>query len=680
MGNTPSDRRLAKKFEKEFAEWEIEVLCRVFRQLAKRSPKETVDLEHFDEYVKFPGLYTEQIFRAFDTKGTGTLDLDEFVTGFAKATRGTKAEKMDFLFKVYDLKGDGFVWRSELQQLITHLPFDVAPFAEDKKGLSYDDFAKWVDSEPRVLDYFDAVFGRAILAGDAAAADRDRRVSMPPANKAPVVPLMKRRCNSSSALDDMAAATGGDAESSSSSIFAESSSSASSSSCPTTVRKEGYLQKVGAKTTGMKTRYFVFTGHCLHYFVKKGDRPRGVIFLGGCQIEKLADQPKAFRVVHLDAERLGQRPTELYAASSKERDDWVDALIFGLSRWGSCKSGALDVSRFYDLGAELGEGKFAVVRKARDRTTGALVAVKSIKKRALAPNGESSATKEGGENSGSGGSNNSSQGSSPKKKTGGMRRNSSSSNMMMLMSEEDKVALKNEAAMFRREIAVMRLARHASILPLLDVVEDRATLHLVTPLMESNLLDYLVERRKRGDPCDEGDARVCLPPLLEAVAYLHHLGVAHRDLKPDNILMENSGNLRTLRVADFSISHVLKPDEAVYKCSGSLEYMSPEAILKDQGASFPADVWALGVIAVLVLFHQQPFAGRSKADTIANILDRNILPLEWHLYSNDARDLIDDNMLHKDPALRITAKHALQAHPWVTTIPYASPDFLHTIA
>lgn len=220
---------------------------------------------------------------------------------------------------------------------------------------------------------------------------------------------------------------------------------------------------------------------------------------------------------------------------------------------------------------------------------------------------------------------------------------------------------KSERAMFRREVSVMRLARHDGILRLLGLFEDRTHVHLVMPLMACDLATYL-QRRHETTPCDETDAKTALPRLLDAVSYLHHLGIAHRDLKPDNILLEDASDLSRLKLADFSISQILKPGETIAKAAGSLEYCAPEVFLRCAG--FPADVWALGVITILILFLRQPFGGPTRKMTIANIVDRCILPLPWDNYTSLVKDLVS-SMLTTDPKKRITADDALH-HPWIT--------------
>eukprot|EP00632_Arachnochrysis_sp_CCMP2950_P008898 CAMPEP_0185705928 /NCGR_PEP_ID=MMETSP1164-20130828/20886_1 /TAXON_ID=1104430 /ORGANISM="Chrysoreinhardia sp, Strain CCMP2950" /LENGTH=919 /DNA_ID=CAMNT_0028373321 /DNA_START=71 /DNA_END=2830 /DNA_ORIENTATION=+ len=859
---TRDEKRVVKKFESKFTEAEMSQLARIFRQLAIRSPNATVDPEHFEEYVCFPGLHGEQVFRAFDSKKTGNLDFEEFVSGLARSARGTKAEKVKFLFEIYDLKGDGYVWKAELQKMVNQMPREtfkhveadhtrgsrdhrfVAPnnstggttastaeadddddatvvvetddrsLVEAKRDphpvgvaahrflqrptpskpkprfehrasdsrlletahhhkeqqqqrrqtvasslrsahrweactnddvadrafetsdwnrdgrLSFEQFEHWIDTVPEVLQYVDATFEHAMATADRSAhgppapPHLDGRlrseIVLPPlptgtkdSAAPPVAVRPGRAVSTDAALSGALDASQYSATSSSGSSGAAAASKSSSSkiargvsSAPSSalklksskssgdheaddmdadaasrtssdVRFEGQLSKVGALTHHLTSRYFVLVGNCLYYYLKKGDaKPKGLVFLGGCQVEPIKNShifppyKHGFRVVHLDAERLGQRQHTLYAASADERDAWVRALVRAISspRW-SRKNGAFDVTEYYDLGEELGAGRFAVARRAVDRASGRKVAVKSIEKRAslygadhhqptplgaaaaapAAPPGEE--TKEGGGAAG--------------QQNGGDDDEAGGQNAPPPPEPYDESRARDEREMFRREIAVMRLARHDSVLPLLAVFEDRTHVHLVTPLMDCDLASYLRKRQELGAPTDEKDARICLPVVLEAVAYLHHLGVAHRDLKPDNILMDDADDLSRLRLADFSISQILKPDETSSKVAGSVEYMAPEIFLK-KGAGFPADVWAVGVIAILVLFYRQPFGwGDSKAETIGAILDNEIDPdLDWASCSPEAKDLFVNQMLVTDPKKRITAHDALESHAW----------------
>ena len=82
--------------------------------LASRSPGKTVDKIAFLKMFNLPGMLGERLFAAFDRKSNGVIDYEEFISGLGLLSRGSTDEKVNFLFHMYDLKGDGAVSREEL--------------------------------------------------------------------------------------------------------------------------------------------------------------------------------------------------------------------------------------------------------------------------------------------------------------------------------------------------------------------------------------------------------------------------------------------------------------------------------------------------------------------------------------------------------------------------------------
>ena len=73
--------------------------------------------------------------------------------------------------------------------------------------------------------------------------------------------------------------------------------------------------------------------------------------------------------------------------------------------------------------------------------------------------------------------------------------------------------------------------------------------------------------------------RVC-HRVFDAVAYLHQLGIAHRDLKAENILCDDDEGYASIQVADFGIAQVLRPEEDLKDLKGTIEYCAPEVFLR----------------------------------------------------------------------------------------------------
>ncbi len=103
--------------------------------------------------------------------------------------------------------------------------------------------------------------------------------------------------------------------------------------------------------------------------------------------------------------------------------------------------------------------------------------------------------------------------------------------------------------------------------------------------------------------------------IISGVAYLHSVGITHRDLKLENILFHESRDDSKIVISDFGLSHMrngtVESDPMTTTC-GSAEYLAPE-MLQGEEYSELIDMWALGVITYVVLSRRMPFMDESRA-------------------------------------------------------------------
>ena len=95
--------------------------------------------------------------------------------------------------------------------------------------------------------------------------------------------------------------------------------------------------------------------------------------------------------------------------------------------------------------------------------------------------------------------------------------------------------------------------------------------------------------------------------MFSAIKYLHHEGIAHRDLKLENFLFEESGMQNPLKLIDFGLSKHFVPRESMHQVVGSAYYTAPEVLNGDYDER--CDVWSLGVISYMLLTGAPPFNG-----------------------------------------------------------------------
>jgi calcium-dependent protein kinase len=148
--------------------------------------------------------------------------------------------------------------------------------------------------------------------------------------------------------------------------------------------------------------------------------------------------------------------------------------------------------------------------------------------------------------------------------------------------------------------------------------------------------------------------------ILLAVSYLHHHGIAHRDLKLENV-MYDSTETDHLKLIDFGFSSSFRRRRFKTVC-GTLSYVAPEVLEENYGSQ--CDLWSAGVIAFILLAGCMPFYG-SKADKMKAISGGKYFmkPKVWDPISSGAKDFVN-SLLENDPEDRLDAKGAL-AHPWI---------------
>jgi serine/threonine protein kinase len=105
----------------------------------------------------------------------------------------------------------------------------------------------------------------------------------------------------------------------------------------------------------------------------------------------------------------------------------------------------------------------------------------------------------------------------------------------------------------------------------------------------------------------EGEASAIFKQITEGIGYLHRLGIYHRDIKTENVLIDKQ---KKIRLIDFGFSVKSTPSTKLTLFCGTPNYMSPEIILKREYLGAPSDVWALGVLLFVITCGYFPFKGK----------------------------------------------------------------------
>ncbi|XP_065830051.1 calcium/calmodulin-dependent protein kinase type 1-like [Oscarella lobularis] len=225
----------------------------------------------------------------------------------------------------------------------------------------------------------------------------------------------------------------------------------------------------------------------------------------------------------------------------------------------------------------------------------------------------------------------------------------------------DKKALKGNEGSLQNEITVLKKAKHKNIVELYELFDNKSHLYLVMELVTGGeLFDRIV---KKGS-YTEKDASSLMKQVLEAVLYLHDLGVVHRDLKPENLLYYSPDEDSKIMISDFGLSKEAEKDTMATAC-GTPGYVAPE-VLRQQPYGKAVDCWSIGVITYILLCGYPPFYHENDADLFAQILkgDYEFDTPYWDNISESAKDFIT-HLMEMDARKRFTCNEAL-AHPWIS--------------
>lgn len=223
-------------------------------------------------------------------------------------------------------------------------------------------------------------------------------------------------------------------------------------------------------------------------------------------------------------------------------------------------------------------------------------------------------------------------------------------------------------AQAQAQVDFLQRCNHPNIIQVVDVFWEPDCCRLVTPYLRGG--DLMTSLACRGSLI-ERDARSVMTGLFSALRHLHCHGIAHRDVKLENIDLEASDDFHGVKLFGFGLAREVPASGCLLKPAGTPAYTAPEVVTwansnrSHSRYGVQADLWSCGVLMYTLLRGSHPFGGETVAQLFKNIRSGaySFQDPAWSDVSSEAKHLIV-KLLDSNWQSRITASQALR-HPWI---------------
>ena len=214
------------------------------------------------------------------------------------------------------------------------------------------------------------------------------------------------------------------------------------------------------------------------------------------------------------------------------------------------------------------------------------------------------------------------------------------------------------------EIDILKSLDHPDIVRIIESFNTKDSYVLVTEYCEGGELYDQVRNQ-----LSETQIAVIFKQLLSGLAYLHSHNIVHRDLKLENILIQEIEKSKTtgedlfnIKIIDFGTARIFNNSKKPQSIVGSSYYIAPEVLNQKYGKE--CDLWSVGVILYMFIVGHAPFDGCDDEEITGNIT-KGVYRKDdkrWKKASKEVKDLIQKLLIY-NPKKRLTAIQALK-HPW----------------
>ncbi|OMJ82801.1 hypothetical protein SteCoe_16398 [Stentor coeruleus] len=256
-------------------------------------------------------------------------------------------------------------------------------------------------------------------------------------------------------------------------------------------------------------------------------------------------------------------------------------------------------SEIFDLGERIGHGKFSDVHYAIEKSTQTKYAVKLIKRK-----------------------------------------------------KQDLI----ERELIHNEVCILSLLNHKGVAKFKSYFANSTHSFIVEEYLEGGDL------QKNIYILTENQIKDIVKQLLEIIKYIHEIGIVHRDIKLENIILVKDHEKSMVKLVDFGLSNFLMPGNFFDNVCGTIGYTAPEIHMK-RGYGKEVDIWSLGVVVYILLEKKLPFKGHTAEEIVKETIDGVPDYSRFSKHSEFSEDFVK-RLLEKDVNKRVTVDEALK-HQWL---------------
>ncbi|KNC84221.1 AGC/YANK protein kinase [Sphaeroforma arctica JP610] len=238
----------------------------------------------------------------------------------------------------------------------------------------------------------------------------------------------------------------------------------------------------------------------------------------------------------------------------------------------------------------------------------------------------------------------------------------------MKYMNKDKCIQEKAVKNVLNERKILELLHHPLLVNIWFSFQDEEDMFMVVDLMLGGDLRYHLQN---NGPLSETRVRLYMAELSNALCYIHSKGVLHRDIKPDNILMDAEGHVA---LADFNVATFIPTNGRLVSRAGTRPYMSPEMV-KKEGYDTGTDWWSLGVTMYEFITNESPFRGQTSEEAMDLICNKQLVYPKFT--DPNIKDFLK-GLLNRNPAMRLGSPgrlNDLKEHPFLTATGVLFDDF-----